>query len=132
MKGGALVAARAIEGAAAVADLPASIRVGGVDVAVIAWSMHSAVASRRWGEWSAMELVIRVQDQMPSAMRAIEVVLHEVLHAIWWAYSIPDKDIEEEAAVSQLGAAWAALWRDNPALLSWVQRWSGHGLDSDF
>jgi hypothetical protein len=132
MKGETLVAARAIEGAAAVADLPASVRVGGVDVAVIAWSMHSAGASRRWGEWSAMELVIRIQEQMPSAARAVEAVLHEVLHAIWWAYSIPGQGIEEEAAVSQLAAAWATLWRDNPALLSWVTRWSGHGLEADF
>jgi hypothetical protein len=132
MKGEALVAARAIEGAAAVADLPASVRVANVDVAVIAWSMHAAGSALRWGEFSAMELVIRVQEQMPSAARAVEAVLHEVLHAIWWAYSIPGKGIEEEAVVSQLGGAWAALWRDNPALLSWVARWSGHDLDSDF
>ncbi len=124
MKGEALAVDRATEGALAVRDLPSSIRVGCADVTVIVWTALGAAGARRWGEWSAIEQVIRIQENMPSGPRAVEAVLHEVLHAIWWAYSMPEEKLAEEQTVSILGAAMTALWRDNPALLAWVARWS--------
>jgi hypothetical protein len=131
MRGEGLMRARAEEGAAAVRDLPISIRVGAHDVAVVAWAAVSAAAAQRWGEWSAMEQCIRVQENPPTPQRAVEIVLHEVLHAVWWAYDVPVSGVQEEQAVAILGGAMTALWRDNPALLSWVARWS-NGLGADF
>lgn len=119
-----LVDIRAEAGASAVRAMPASVRVGAADIALIQWPPISATASTRWGEFSSMEHVIRIQMNMPTPQRAVEVLLHEVLHAIWWAYGINDHRGKEEPTVLALGHALAVLWRDNPGLGAWVAEWS--------
>lgn len=49
----------------------------------------------------------------------VDTVLHEVTHAIYWAYVIEDKD-EEERIVTTMARAWTQVWRDNPDLLGWL------------
>lgn len=47
--------------------------------------------------------------------QALEVLLHELLHAICYVYVIKDED-KEERIVSILGTALACLFQDNPSL----------------
>lgn len=48
--------------------------------------------------------------------RQAEVLLHEVLHAAWFAAAIPEKPTEE-VAVTGLARSLAQVIRDNPELL---------------
>jgi hypothetical protein len=50
----------------------------------------------------------------------LEVVLHEVEHAINWVFDINVDDAFEEEVVTEHGKAWARVWLDNPKLLKWV------------
>jgi hypothetical protein len=52
------------------------------------------------------------------------VVLHELLHALWFDRLEPEP-MPEERAVGALGAGLAALVRDNPWLASWLARYAG-------
>jgi len=47
--------------------------------------------------------------------QALEVLLHEILHAIFHVFVIKDED-KEERTVSILGTALACLFQDNPEL----------------
>jgi len=48
--------------------------------------------------------------------QALEVLLHEILHAIFHVFVIKDED-KEERTVSILGTALACVFQDNPELI---------------
>lgn len=48
-----------------------------------------------------------------------ETLLHELIHAAWYAYGLPAKATEEQVAQG-LGAAFAQILRDNPLLIGKV------------
>ena len=51
--------------------------------------------------------------------KTLEVVLHEVTHAINYVSNI-DNGADEEEIAERHGAAWAQFWLDNPRLLRWL------------
>lgn len=53
----------------------------------------------------------------------LEVVTHEITHAINWAYDVDveGEPIEEEELTRKHGVAWAAFYLDNPRYLPWLQ-----------
>jgi hypothetical protein len=53
------------------------------------------------------------------ARRMLEVVLHEVTHAINWVNDIEDGTDEEDVATKH-GHAWSALLLDNPRFQRWL------------
>lgn len=66
-----------------------------------------------------MEFVIRIQENIPQTTKALESLLHEISHAIWWVYRLNDDD-KEERIVSVMGMAWTQVYRDNPWLIEWI------------
>mgnify|MGYP001609000495 CR=1 FL=1 len=100
--------------------LPAKIKVGGLDFRVEAWAQPSARGSQRFGEFSAAEELIRVQVADRSPMFVLEVLLHEIVHAIWWVGGLRNGDDEERCA-QVMGPAWAQIFRDNPELVAFIQ-----------
>jgi hypothetical protein len=100
-------------------DLPRSLRIAGYDITIEEWNHHAAQASSRYGEFSSIEQTIRVSDKIVNLPKRVDTVLHEIHHAIWWAYGIHDRD-NQERIVSVLGTAWMQIWRDNPALVEWL------------
>jgi len=98
--------------------LPDVVRVGGFDIRIIKWDDLAAAASQRWGEFSSVEQVIRIQRNMPSRFKAADTLFHEISHAIFWVYGVEDSD-KEERVVSAFGSAWMQIHRDNP----WLARW---------
>lgn len=108
------------QGRAAVEALPASIRIAGFDFTIEKWTHHQAAGMARYGEFSSIEQVIRVQLDMPTKFKAVDTVFHEISHALFWAYGIADED-KEERVVGALGTAWMSLHRDNPWIVDWVK-----------
>ena len=51
--------------------------------------------------------------------KTLEIVLHEVTHAINWTNDIDD-GVEEETVATVHGAAWSALFLDNPKFQRWL------------
>jgi hypothetical protein len=103
-----------------IAKLPASIRVGPLDLRLEKWSQHAARGVSAWGEMSACEFVIRIQDNIPLPAKAVDTLLHEIGHAICWIYKIADDD-KEERIVSIMATAWTQVYRDNLWLLEWIK-----------
>lgn len=60
-----------------------------------------------------------VLDAGLHGLRAVEVVMHELTHAIWHLYGINPR-WGEERTVTEIGRGWAHLLRDNPELLLWL------------
>lgn len=108
-------------GRAAVERLPNSIRIGGYDWAIEKWSSHQSASAQRYGECSIIEQTIRVQLDMPTRFKAVDTLMHEVMHAVFWVYGIHDDD-KEERIVAALGSATMALHRDNPWLTKWIEK----------
>lgn len=99
--------------------LPKTVRVGGFDIRIELMSTHMAAGMQRYGEFSSIEQMIRLQCEMPSRFQAVSTFLHEVNHAIFWAYGLEDDD-KEERIVSTFGTAQMTLFRDNPWLTKWI------------
>ncbi len=54
--------------------------------------------------------------------RTVEIVLHEITHAINWAYDLCNAEdmADEEDIATKHGAAWARLYLDNPKFCQWL------------
>lgn len=65
-----------------------------------------------------MESTIRLDGGM-NPIKAVDTLLHEINHAIYWAYGINDDD-KEERVVGTFATAWTQVFRDNPRLLQYI------------
>lgn len=99
-------------------DLPKTIRVAAFNIAIERWQSHDGHDRNSFGEFSALQQSIRV-DQSLKPQKLLDTMLHELSHAIYWAYHLDDDD-KEERIVSTFATAWAQVWRDNPEFHQWV------------
>lgn len=69
------------------------------------------------------ERVIRLKAEQREASDAVDTLIHEILHATFYAFHIdPENPAGDEATVHRLGTALATVFRDNPQLLKWIGR----------
>jgi hypothetical protein len=102
------------------AEMPKSIRIGYRDYAVEHWPTNIATASNRLGECDRMNFVIRVREDMNPQLTA-EVLLHEVIHAVWEMGCMGDPPSgDEERCVNILGNQLTQVWRDNPKFIAFM------------
>lgn len=106
---------------ALIESLPDSIRVGPFVFKIELWTNNQALGAARWGEFSSIEQTLRFQRDYATAHQVVDIVLHELGHAIWWACAIEDKD-DQERTVGMLATGWHGVYRDNPWLLDWLKR----------
>jgi hypothetical protein len=104
-----------------IASLPNSVRVGPFDFEIIKWPNITASTSSRWGECSIGEQVVRIDDEIATPFKAVDTLLHEIDHAVTWAYGIKDED-KEERRVAARAVAWTQIFRDNRWLLKWIDQ----------
>lgn len=101
------------------APLPRTpIRVAAFDFAVVTTSMAEATAEHRLGSFSALQNRIAITPDA-DRMKVLDTLLHEILHAAWWAYGVRDSD-DEERTVATLSTALTQIFRDNPDLLRFI------------
>jgi len=106
-------------GTEAVAALPGSVRIGPFVLKIEPTSVHESNGRREWGSCSVQAQKITIQSDMPTPAKAVDTLIHEIMHAIFWAYNIADED-KEERTVASLGTALTALHLDNPWLGPWI------------
>lgn len=108
-------------GKEAVAALPDSVMVGPFQYAIKPVSVHVSMEDNRFGCFYSASFIIEIQEDIPSVAKAVDTLLHEILHAIWWVYGLEDVD-KEERSVGTMATALTALHRDNPWLSGWIAK----------
>lgn len=102
--------------------LPVAVRVGPFDLTVKiceAADFTEREGETTEGEWSDRDHLIRLRDTHPSALSLMDTLLHEIGHAIYDIYRLTDDD-DQERIVATMATAWTQIFRDNPALLNWM------------
>lgn len=99
--------------------LPDFIRVGPFDFAILRMDSIRAQEEHKFGFFSAPGGEIAIQAEFAHPTKAADTLVHEISHAIFWAYGIEDGD-KEERIVSVTASAWCQVYRDNPWLLGWL------------
>jgi hypothetical protein len=102
------------------AKLPGSMRIGPYDVALEPMSGVKTYATGNVGQFSARELRISYRAEASSSLDALDTLLHEVNHAVFFAYHMREDD-KEERIVSMFATAWTQVYRDNPWLIEWIR-----------
>jgi hypothetical protein len=101
--------------------LPGSVKVGYRTYRLELWTEQQAKDEDSDGECDHETGVIRLDPTM-DAQKAGNTLLHELIHAVWYVWSMPEENIEEEFAVGALTNGLATVIRDNPGLFGWIER----------
>lgn len=90
-----------------------------------AWKSKALARGR--GYCCDLMATIGLRDDMPKDMEA-EVLLHEILHAIYYTFNLnkvdglDNNDVLEESIVSGFSTALATVFVQNPWLLPYLQK----------
>lgn len=98
--------------------LPKTLRVGHLKYTIKI--VPAGSLDRCYGDTNTIEQVIRLERDM-AADRAREVVLHEIMHAIWSDRNLGDR-VSHEAAVTGVAAGLVSVLGLNPRLRRWFAR----------
>ena len=102
--------------------LPSTIRVGCYDIRIIAISpVEHPDNANDYGAFHPAEQEIRLHPKFPTGALAVDTLLHELLHAAWFASANP-RQCGEERAVSGLSPVLTQIIRDHPEILAWMQK----------
>ncbi len=101
--------------------LPSIIRVGCYDIGIVPISADHADNANDYGAWHPAEQEIRLQPKFATGALAIDTLIHELLHAAWFASALP-RQCGEERAVSGLSPLVTQIIRDHPEILAWMQK----------
>ena len=99
--------------------LPKSIKVGPYRYRVEIAETLRSMSDQAWGICDNIQHTITYQNEWPCIGKAIDTVIHEVLHAIYHVWDVPEQ-AEEEPIVSHFGTGIAGVLIDNPGLVSWL------------
>jgi hypothetical protein len=99
-------------------QLPAPVKIGRHTVAFALIHPEEADNAKVWGYYDPYGNRI-VLDAGISGLRAVEVTIHELTHALFHLKNVNPR-WGEEKTVTALGLGWANLLRDNPHLLLWI------------
>jgi len=97
--------------------IPTKIRILALDFKIEDWHPHEACT--KFGEFKPLASLIKV-DFSTEKISALDTLLHEINHAIYWTYGMDDED-KEERVVSIMSSAWVQVYRDNPWLLEFIK-----------
>jgi len=96
--------------------LPKILKIGGFDIQVVEWHPYTAQDQAQYGHFSAHQMKIEI-DMTSTKQQLKRTIWHEILHAIFYVYSIKDED-KEERIVETLSKAIIQVFKDN----SWVYK----------
>lgn len=99
-------------------QLPEKIKVAGFDIDVESWDPEKADEDRAYGDFSSSKLRIRV-DCSVNKYKVLDTIIHEINHAIYWAYGIEDED-KQERLCGAFATAWLQVYRDNSKLIDFI------------
>ena len=95
--------------------LPDRVRVGYRSYALHAWTMQDKERKEQWGECDTNRGEIYVCTEV-EPLQKLDILLHELLHAVWSEYNLSEKP-DEETAVNILSTGLTQVLYDNPELV---------------
>lgn len=101
------------------AEMPSTVKVGAIDFKIVQWSPEHADGRKCFGETDVATFEIRVAPHSASRAALATTLIHEIMHAICTVWHRPAK-AKEEKTVSLLSYGFAAVMRDNPALVAFL------------
>lgn len=72
-----------------------------------------------WGNCDLGALVISIKGGQPSYAFAVDTVMHEINHALWRFFALPEAPAEEHIC-AVLASGWAMVLSQNPELKRWL------------
>jgi hypothetical protein len=99
-------------------ELPAEIKVGGLvfTVEVVRDLKSADKACHGTMDWNRQRICL--DAEMPSKEFVANIVIHELMHALWQYYDLPTK--YEETSVFRLSNGLSAVLKDNPELFNYI------------
>lgn len=96
--------------------LPATLRIGHLTYRVIPLPRAAAKTCSGYCDTEVQMIAIDIKRPLD---RQLEILLHEIGHAIWDALGLRASEAEERA-VAVMAAGWTQVYQSNPALLRWI------------
>ena len=93
------------------------IKVGAIDVEVLSVPLDGEL----FGDFDYLKARIRVEEDLKGPL-LVDTILHELFHAFWQIGKLKDKKEEEERVVSVMATIMTQVLRDNPNLITWLQK----------
>lgn len=100
-------------------DLLKVVKVACFDIHIKSWGQKEAINQNMFGRFACFDQTIYIDEGL-SDIKYVDTLLHELNHAIYWAYGIDDED-KEERIVGTFATAWTQVFRDNPVLLKIIE-----------
>lgn len=97
---------------------PEKIKVGPHIVTTMWWGEHDDDREHYFGKFYASKMMIRYDASMKGTL-AIDTLLHELMHAVFWVYHMEDDD-DEERTVSTMATGLTQVLKDNPDVVTFI------------
>lgn len=102
-------------------DLPTAVKVGYQRYRIDLMSEEERRNSGgKLGSCDHLRSVIKLSDHL-AGPEAVNTLLHEVMHAIWWVWSIGEETAEERG-VTNITNGLCCVIADNPDFCKWLSR----------
>lgn len=105
----------------ALSELPDRIRVGVYPLKIRVIPDKSEKRHAVWGTFSANDQTIYLNSEFPSLSFMATILIHEIVHAIWWAQGVSEDDDKEERIVTLIASGLSQVYRDNAWLSPWIE-----------
>lgn len=107
-------------------EIPQPIKVGFRDYRVELVKGWEDVRSENCGTHDFHLGVIRISAVL-DIQNAAYVILHEIFHAVWLLFGLPDDErdggkADEEQVCTCFGLGFSTVIRDNPGLFEWIEQ----------
>jgi hypothetical protein len=99
-------------------SMPRRIRIGVYDVNVIIAPVDRD-DKEIWGAYEDIQHRITLAAEIPTKLRAVNTLVHEINHAVFKAQCLREGD-DEERICDGMANGWTQILRDNPTLLVWL------------
>ena len=95
---------------------PEKIRIAGQDFDID----HCEILAHqnRYGVFNSLEKTIKVDFEAKD--QALDTLLHEILHGVYWQYNIKPED-DEERTVTTMATGLTQIFKDNPEFIDWIK-----------
>jgi len=97
---------------------PRRVKILGFNYDIVGLSPSQVMGFGAEGLHMADELQIGIGDHLPP-IRQVQVLLHEMMHAICYSMGMRGEQLDEETVVEKMSDGLLAIWRDNPHAFAW-------------
>lgn len=101
---------------------PRQVKILGFNYKIVGMTPSQVMGFGAEGLHMADELEIGIADHLPP-IRQVQVLLHEMLHAICYSMGMRGEALDEETVVEKMSDGLLAVWRDNPHAFSWCNHY---------